>query len=255
MSLAPGNPGPQYNLGVVLAAAGQHGEALQAYEAALGVAKQQPQIWCNAGIAAARLGRLSVADKYLREAVRLDPQDAITRDATISLARQVQQRDLQEKLTALDDAAVNHTAGLEPGASWLPLATTAVAVRDHSGLSFREFYESFASTGTPVVIRGAVGVDLVDQWSLDRIRRACGHVHAGAALRRPQPGVWAGLAGDASSNATISSLLDSLEGGSGAGLPTPYLFDFNVQRHCPAALKHWRYALALSAIRTVPLCC
>lgn len=75
------------------------------------------------------------------------------------------------------------------------------------------------------------------QWTPDIIAEACGKAHTGVSLRRPiRPGrrAWAGL--ETSRNITVARFLadvDSRQSGE-------YLFDLNIQAHCPALLDGFR---------------
>ncbi len=286
----------QYNLGVILQAANRLDEALHAYHRSLvgynidvsrsrSLRSQLPMkleeshmhfeqqlqdhqknlvpVLCNAGIVAARLGKVAMAKEYIEAALRLHPGDVASQSARISLqhleAENAERKNLQDT-AATTNTGTPLTADGDQGSTLL-LQTSHVRRETAANLSMRSFYQRYALPGIPVVIEGTLSVGALERWSFSQIGSACAGVPVGDALRERRAGVWAGLApvpasntkaSTSSSSSSSPSLMDATtsvdtffkrlqqhQHQSGRSWPTQYLFDFNLQAHCPSLLQDW----------------
>jgi hypothetical protein len=129
----------------------------------------------------------------------------------------------------------------------LPSRPTVLSVerRSAKNLTLREFFDSFASTSTPVVITDAVPLMLGSTggtWDLQALQQHCASHQQIATLRKPRKGSatshqWHETPMQDFLHHWAEEQRAESAGGSAAATAPGYLFDWPLSQHCPTLLE------------------
>eukprot|EP00040_Diaphanoeca_grandis_P007673 m.41841 g.41841 ORF g.41841 m.41841 type:complete len:551 (+) comp18927_c0_seq1:640-2292(+) len=235
------NPQAHFSLGVI-EERWKHGDsAIKHYQGCLNMKPNHAEALCNLGIlTATHKKQLRKGKDLLERALKEAPADKVARKNLILINLQIKEIQTRRELSEKEKY---HEHGKRKTSSQ-PSTTTDIADNDvtcvhveevkrvsYKDLTLRQFYTEFELKGKPLIITDVAG----PKWTLQDITDNCDDAWSGDSLKTESKSssTWAGLA--VSRNISISEYIQDLRFGNNH----EYLFDYNIQKHCPKLLAHF----------------
>ena len=108
------------------------------------------------------------------------------------------------------------------------LAPSKMERRAASGLSYREFFEKYASQGKPVIITG-LNITEGEPWTLDFFKRKCGDIPAKVDKVVENSITWARH--EVAETLPLDDFIDTFT--TNGSRSNYYLVDWSLLKHCP----------------------